>query len=261
MELNRAYNTDCLTGMRDIPPGSVDMILCDLPYGVTARCGWDSPIDPSALWELWGRAAKPGCAILLFGQGLFSARMIMSNEKMYRYTIIWEKTTPTGFLNAGRMPLRTHEDIMVFYDRLPTYNPQKTSGHKRKASSASHKRGSLASPCYGGYGLTGYDSTERLPGSVWRFATDRQKLALHSTQKPLELCRYAIRTYSDPGDTVLDCCCGSGTTLLAAALEGRNFIGMDNGTCENRKSRYDGWAWADVSMERVREGLRGAGTA
>lgn len=237
--------------MRDIEPESIDMIFADLAYGVTASNKWDTVIPPELLWKEYERIIKPNGAILLFGQDKFTAKMMLSNEKLHRYNIIWKKTTPTGFLNSKRMPLRVHEDIMVFYKSLPTYNPQKTTGHQRKVSKAEHKRSSIKSLDYGEHGLTTYDSTERYPTSVWEFPTDKQKSSIHPTQKPVDLCRYAIRTYTNKGDLVLDNCCGSGSILLAAELEGRKYIGMDNGICENIKSKYNGWAWADVARDRI----------
>jgi DNA modification methylase len=152
----------------------------------------------------------------------------LSNEKLHRYNLIWEKTTPTGHLNAKKMPLRSHEDILVFYKKLPTYNPQKTTGHKRKVSTAQHKRGSKKTTNYGEHGLTTYDSTERYPKSVLKFATDKQKVALHPTQKPLALMEYLIATYSNEGEIVLDNCAGSGTTGLAAKKLNRNYIMIEN---------------------------------
>lgn len=160
----------------------------------------------------------------MFGQDKFSARLMLSNEKLHRYNIIWEKTTPTGHLNAKRMPLRSHEDILVFYKSLPTYNPQKTTGHERKVSTASHKRNSKMTTDYGEHGLTTYDSTERYPKSVWKFATDKQREALHPTQKPVKLIEEIIKTYTNEGDIVLDNCAGSGTTGVAARNTNRNYI-------------------------------------
>lgn len=253
LKVDTIYNIDCLEGMKEIQNGQIDMILCDLPYGVTARNKWDSVIPPDELWAEYERIIKPNGAILLFGQDKFTARMMLSNEKMHRYNIIWEKTTPTGFLNASRMPLRSHEDIMVFYKELPTYNPQKTTGHPRKVSTATHKRNSTMSSDYGNYNLSTYDSTERFPTSVWKFSTDKQKAAIHPTQKPIELCRYAIRTYSNEGDLILDNCCGAGSIPIAAKMENRHYIGMDNGTCENKKSKYYGMTWADVATQRLAE--------
>lgn len=242
--------------MQEIKANSIDMIFCDLPYGKTKN-KWDSVIPPDLLWKQYERIIKPRGAILLFGQDKFTAKMMLSNEKLHRYNIIWKKTTPTGFLNAKRMPMRTHEDIMVFYKQLPTYNPQKTTGHPRKVSTVAHKRNSTKTLDYGKHGLTTYDSTERYPTSVWEFATDKQKSFIHPTQKPLELCRYAIRTYSNAGDVILDNCCGAGTIPLATMLEGRQFIGMDNGVCEKENSKYFGWSWADVTIARMENYKRG----
>ena len=265
LELNKIYNIDCLVGMTEIPDESIDMIFCDLPYGKTKN-KWDNVIPYEPMWKQFERIIKPNGAILLFGQDKFTARTMLSNEELHRYNIIWKKTTPTGFLNANRMPLRTHEDIMVFntdieipdhedlmvfYKSLPTYNPQKTTGHKRKVSKAEHKVNCEKTNDYGEHGLTTYDSTERYPTSVWEFATDKQKEPIHPTQKPIDRCRYAIRTYTNEGDTVLDCCCGSGSIPLAAMLEGRNYIGMDNGICEKKNSKYFSWSWADVATDRI----------
>lgn len=250
LKLNEIYNIDCITGMQLIDDKSIDMIFVDLPYGVTANNKWDSVIPFKPMWEQFERIIKDNGSILLFGQDKFSAKLMLSNEKLHRYNIIWQKTTPTGFLNSNRMPLRSHEDIMVFYKSLPTYNPQKTKGHIRKISKAEHKRNSVKTTDYREHGLTTYDSTERFPTSVWTFSTDKQKCAIHPTQKPVELCRYAIRTYTNQGDLILDCCCGSGTIPLAAMLEGRNYIGMDNGVCE-KESAYYGKPWAEIAKERI----------
>lgn len=239
--------------MKNIPDKSIDMIFSDLPYGVTAKNKWDSIIPFEPMWEQMKRIIKDNGIILLFGQNLFSAKLILSNEKMYKYTIIWKKTTPTNFLNANRMPMRVHEDIMVFYKSQPTYNPQKTTGHVRKVSKAEHKRNSIVTEDYNEHGLTTYDSTERFPTDIWEFSTDKQKSAIHPTQKPIDLCRYAIKTYSNIGDTVLDITCGSGTIPLAAKLEGRNYIGFDNGVCE-REEMY-GKPWADIARERIEKEL------
>lgn len=252
LSLNQIYNIDCIEGMKLIADKSIDMIFVDLPYQKTHN-SWDVMIPFEPMWEQFERIIKDNGAILLFGQDKFTAKLMLSNEKLHRYNIIWKKTTTTGFLNANRMPLRSHEDIMVFYKSLPTYNPQKTTGHKRKVSKAEHKRNSTVTTDYGKHDLTTYDSTERFPTSVWEFATDKQKSAIHPTQKPVDLCRYAIRTYTNEGDTVLDCCCGSGSIPLAAYLEGRNYIGMDNGVCEKKNSEYFGKPWAEVATERIKK--------
>lgn len=242
---------DCLEGLKLLDDNSVDMFFVDLPYGVTAKNKWDIVIPPEPMWLEVTRAAKPNAAIIFFGQDKFTAKMMLSNEKMHRYNIIWKKTTPTGHLNAKKMPMRTHEDIMVFYDKLPTYNPQKTTGHKRKVSKAESKVNCVQTSNYGDFGLTTYDSTERYPTSAWEFATDKQKLALHPTQKPLALCKEVILTYSNPNDLVVDFCCGSGSIPQAARLTGRRYIGMDNGRCDISKNKFDGWCWADVSKYRL----------
>jgi site-specific DNA-methyltransferase (adenine-specific) len=227
MEINKTYFGDCLEVMKLIDDATIDLIICDLPYGVTKN-KWDSVIDLKKLWGEYERIIKTNGAIVLFGQDKFSARLMLSNEKLHRYNLIWQKTTPTGYLNAKRMPLRCHEDILVFYKKLPVYNPQKTTGHERKVSTAHHKRGSKKTTNYGEHRLTTYDSTERYPKSVLKFATDKQKVALHPTQKPLALMEYLIATYSNEGEIVLDNCAGSGTTGLAAKNLRRNYIMIEN---------------------------------
>ena len=245
IEPNHIYDVDCIEGMKNVGDKSIDLIFCDLPYGQTHN-RWDNIIAFEPMWEQFERIIKDSGAIVLFAQGGFAARLIMSNEKLFRYDIVWEKTTPTGFHNANLMPLRNHEQLLVFYKHLPTYNPQKTYGHERKVSTAHHKRNSTMSSNYGKYELTTYDSTERFPTSVWKFATDKQKSAIHPTQKPVDLCRYVIRTYTNPNDLVLDCTCGSGTIPLAAYIENRQYIGMDNGVSESGKP------WAVITDERIK---------
>lgn len=220
------YNGDCLEVMKDIPDKSVDMVLCDLPFGTT-RNKWDTIIPFVPLWEEYNRVIKDNGAIVLFGSGLFSAELMMSNRKMWRYNLIWEKTQPTGFLNANRMPLRNHEDILVFYKQLPTYNPQKTQGHKRKVSSAKHKEHCRKTGNYGEHNLMSYDSTERFPCSVIEVAKDVQKSALHPTQKPVALLEYLIKTYTNEGETVLDNCAGSMSTVIASLNSKRNCIAIE----------------------------------
>ena len=252
LKLNQIYNMNCLDGMKLIEDKSIDMIFADLPYGKTKN-KWDSIIPLEPLWEQYERIIKDSGVILLFGQDKFTAKMMLFKENLHRYNIIWKKTTPTGFLNAKKMPMRIHEDIMVFYKNLPIYNPQKTTGHKRKVSTAEHKRNSEITTNYGNHNLNTYDSTERYPTSIWEFKTDRQKSSLHPTQKPLDLCRCAIRTYSNEGDLILDNCCGSGSIPLSAYIENRNYIGMDNGICEKKNSVYFGWYWADISTDRIKK--------
>jgi len=231
--MNKVWLGDCLELMKYIPDGSIDMILCDLPYGVTKN-KWDSVIDLTEIWKDYERVIKDNGAIVLFGQNKFSARLMLSNERLHRYNMIWQKTSPTGFLNAKKMPLRSHEDILVFYKGLPTYNPQKTNGHERKVSTAKHKRNSVKTSNYGEHGLTSYDSTERYPKSVLTFKTDKQKEAVHPTQKPVALLEYLIKTYTDEGDIILDNCAGSGSTGIACINTDRKYI-----LVEKEKKYYD----------------------
>ena len=232
---------DCLELMKEIPNGSIDMILCDLPYGVTANNKWDNIIPFDNLWQQYKRIIKDNGAIVLFGSGMFTADLMTSNRNMWRYNIIWEKTQPTGFLNAKKMPLRSHEDICVFYKHPPTYNPQKTYGHTRKVSTANQKLNCKKTTNYGEHGLTAYDSTERYPRSVITFSKDVQKSALHPTQKPVALLEYLVNTFTNPGETVLDNCMGSGSTGVACKRTGRSFIGieLDDGYFDIAKRRIE----------------------
>lgn len=213
--------------MKNISDKSVDMVLCDLPYGVTTRNKWDTVIPFNLLWEEYKRIIKDNGVICLFGQGMFTAKLMISNTEMWRYNLIWHKTQPTGFLNANRMPLRNHEDICVFYKQLPTYNPQKTTGHTRKVSSAEHKKNCKITTNYGEHNLKSYDSTERYPTSVITYSKDIQKTALHPTQKPVALLEYLIKTYTNENETVLDNCMGSCSTGVACLNTNRNFIGIE----------------------------------
>ena len=226
MELNKIYNEDCLVGMNDVPDKSIDMILCDLPYGTTKN-KWDSIIDLDELWNHYNRIIKDNGAIVLTAQTPFDKVLGVSNLKMLKYEWIWEKTSATGHLNAKKMPMKAHENILVFYKKPPTYNPQKTTGHERKVSTAKHKRNSKNSSNYGESSATTYDSTERYPRSVQLFSTDKQKSSLHPTQKPVALFEYLIKTYSNEGETVLDNCMGSGTTAVACMNTNRNYIGFE----------------------------------
>ena len=219
---NSVHYADCEYLMPKIIDGSVDMICADLPYGTTKN-RWDVIIDPEMLWQNYWRMLKPNGCVVLFGQDKFTAQMMMSS-KHHRYNLIWQKTSPTGFLNSKRMPLRDHEDMMIFYKKLPTYNPQKTTGHPRKVSTAEHKRDSKKTTNYGEHNLKTYDSTERYPKSVWKFKTDKQKSAIHPTQKPVALIEELIKTYTNEGETVLDNTAGSMTTGIACINTNRKYI-------------------------------------
>lgn len=218
---------DCLEVMKQMDDQSVDMILCDLPYGTT-RNKWDSVIDLEELWKQYLRVAKPNAAIVLTAQTPFDKILGVSNLKMLRYEWIWEKTNATGHLNAKKMPMKAHENVLVFYRQAPVYNPQKTQGHVRKVSTAEHRKNSKLSDNYGEYVANTYDSTERYPRSVQVFAMDKQTSKLHPTQKPVALFEYLIKTYTNPGQTVLDNCIGSGTTAIACINTERHWIGIES---------------------------------
>lgn len=228
---------DCLELMKEIPSKSIDLILCDLPYGTT-RNKWDRVIDLELLWEQYNRIIKDRGAILLFAQTPFDKVLGVSNLENLRYEIIWQKTAPTGFLNAKKMPMKAHENILVFYKKLPTYNPQMTEGHPRKVTSKSSRKRSVerhqskaevSATNYNSYGecKIDYDSTERYPLSVQVFAKDQQKENYHPTQKPVSLLEWLVKTYTNEGDLVLDNCMGSGSTGVACVNLNRNFIGME----------------------------------
>lgn len=219
---------DAIEKMKTIPDDCVNLICCDLPYGTT-RNKWDVIIDPVKLWQQYNRILKSNGVVVLFGQGLFTAKMILSNEEMYRYSLVYEKTTATGHLNSKRQPMRSHEDLMIFTKSTKhTYNPQKTTGHPRKVSSAKHKRNCVETTNWNKHGKTSYDSTERFPRSVWTFKTDKQKNSLHPTQKPVALLEQIIKTYSNVNDLVVDNCAGSGTTGEACRNLNRDCILIDD---------------------------------
>lgn len=228
-ELDTIYNEDCLEGMKRIPDGVVDAIICDLPYGVlnseSEGGQWDAIIPFEPLWEQYRRITKPTSPIVLFAQGMFTADLMQSNRKMWRYNLVWRKTHATGHLNARRMPMRSHEDIVVFYERLPTYNPQFTKGEPN------HSRGHLlheqTNRCYGKVNKPVDIFTEdKFPKSVIDMPNNNDD-NWHPTQKPVDLMRYLVLTYTNPGDTVLDNCFGSGTTIVAAIKEKRHYIGFE----------------------------------
>lgn len=218
------FNEDCLTGMARIESGSVDMVLCDLPYGTT-NCPWDSVIPFEPLWREYRRVLKLNGALVLMAAQPFATDLINSARKMFRYDLVWEKTSPVGFANCRRMPLRSHELVLVFYRRQPTYNPQGLIKLEKPIVRKSKRR---AGQVY--HDSLGHESVQEYtnyPRSILRFPFRGQGRRVHPTQKPVELMEYLVRTYSNPGDLVLDNCMGSGTTAIACLNSDRRFIGFE----------------------------------
>ena len=233
--INKIIQGDCLEVMRDIPDGSVDMILADLPYGTTA-CKWDSIIPFEPLWEQYERIIKDNGAIVLTASQPFTSVLASSNLRLFKYEWIWEKEQGVNFMLAKKQPMKVHENILVFYKRHPTYNPQMTEG----------------TPYISGKGTSGevtgnvekvqtVNRGTRYPRSVQEFS---REYGLHPTQKPVELFKYLIRTYTNEGELVLDNCLGSGTSAVAAINTGRNFIGIE------RDPEY-----VEIARNRVSEAL------
>lgn len=217
-------NGDCLKLMKDIPDGSVDLILCDLPYGTT-DCKWDSVLPFDQLWSEYNRLLKPNGAAVLFSAQPFTTQLIASNSKAFRYTWYWVKNQPTGFVYARYQPMRKVEDICVFYRKMPTYNPQGVQaiiGQKVKRKQKPAREGIYAMDTL----LKEYvPRFKNYPKNVLQFDCER---GLHPTQKPVALLEYLIRTYTNEGDTVLDNCMGSGSTGVAVKrVGGRHFIGIE----------------------------------
>lgn len=220
----KLFHGDCLEIMKQIPDGSVDMILCDLPYGTT-RNKWDTVIPFEPLWTQYERITKSNGAIVLFSAEPFTSVAITSNIDMFRYDLIWEKPQGSDFLNANRKPLRAHENILVFYKKQPTYNAQKTDGKPYKA-----KSGATTSSNFGRFNGNHYTENKdgkRCPLSVLKFNGEHNKGKVHPTQKPVALLEYLTKTYTNEGDLVLDNCMGSGTTGVACINTNRNFIGIE----------------------------------
>lgn len=238
---------DCLELMKNVPDNSVDMILADLPYGTTKN-KWDSIIDLDKLWEQYKRIVKYNSPIILFGQDKFSAKLMLSNEKWHRYNLIWKKGNRTsGFLNAKKMPLRNHEDILVFYNKLPTYNPQFTEGiplhsmGKRYLDPSTQKNNNYGKFIKGTKEDIRAGTTQKYPKSVICF--ERPHPPIHPTQKPIDLLEYLIRTYSNEGDLILDNTMGVGSTMLACKNTGRRGIGIE------KEKKY-----FDIAVKRINKG-------
>ena len=262
--VNKVIQGDCLEVMKKIPTGSIDMILCDLPYGTTQN-KWDSVIDLNKLWGEYERIIKDNGCIALTAQGLFTAKLILSNEKLFKYKVVWIKSKPTNFLNAKKQPLRKHEDICIFYKKQPTYNPQMTIGEP-------YDKGVRKNQFTGSYGdfkpkhvkSTGerypqdvvfYEDIKLIDDFIYVKTAESEGTVYHPTQKPIELGRYLIRTYTNPGDIVLDNACGSGSFLISALTENRKFIGIEkNENVLLHKTHVTDYI--EVCLSRIQESLR-----
>jgi len=218
----RLIHGDCLEVLSTFPSGNVDMVCADPPYGTTA-CKWDSVIPLVPLWEQLRRVVKPNGAVVLTASQPFTSALVMSNRRWFRYCWVWEKENGTDFLNTKRKPFEVHEDVCVFYERQPTYNPQATHGAPYRAISGKAHREWLRQPDVADGTLTDNNGT-RVPRTVLRMNVEK---GLHPTQKPVGLMSYLIRTYTNEGETILDFCMGSGTTGVACAQTGRDFIGIE----------------------------------
>lgn len=229
--------------MKQIPSGSLDMIVCDLPYGVTQN-KLDIVIPFEPLWNEYKRIIKECGCIALFAQGVFFVELVQSNRKMFRYDLVWDKVLTTGFLNAGRMPLRQHEQIAIFYKKLPEYHPQFTEGKPLHSKGISYMEKEHKNNNYGQFHMTDdtrKGSTEKYPTSIIRVAKPHPSIALHRTEKPVELFKWLILTYTSIGDTVMDNCMGAGGCGVACTETGRKFIGIekDPGYFEIAKGRIE----------------------
>lgn len=250
--INTVIEGDCLEVLKLFPAKSIDLILCDLPYGTTQN-EWDFDIPLDKLWRLYERIIKDKGVVVLTSQGKFTAKLILSNEKLFRYKLVWEKSKATNFLNVKKQPLRVHEDICIFYKDQPTYHPQMRNG-------TPYNKGVRKNQLTGSYGdfnpvLVKSDG-ERYPTDVIYFKTAESEGPIyHPTQKPVALAQYLIRTYTNPGDIVLDNTCGSGSFLVAAVLENRQFIGIEKNE-DTRLHKKDSIDLIDICNKRIQKASR-----
>lgn len=224
LELNTIHLGNCLELMKQIDNESIDMILCDLPYGTTQN-KWDSIIDLDLMWNQYKRIIKSNGAIVLTAAQPFTSRLILSNTWQYKYTWVWDKANPTGFLNAKKQPLRVTEDIVVFYDRQCVYNPEMEVRGKPRNKGSYNKPG--GSDNYGTFHNVIAFNNEYYPTNLLRISNAHKGGKQHPTQKPVELFEYLIKTYTNESDLILDNCIGSGTTTIASLNTNRNFIGIE----------------------------------
>lgn len=225
IDINRIYNTDCMgpDGMARIDDGTIDMILCDLPYGVTQN-KWDNVIPIEPMWAEYKRVIKPHGVIALTSMQPFTSQLVMSNPEQFKYEIIWDKVGITGFLNAKRQILRRHEDILIFYSGQGTYNPQKTAGEPYDRGYRCGK-----TPNYGKQHryIARSKTGDRYPTTILKISNADRGGHIHPNQKPVKLFEWLIKTYSNSGELILDNCMGSGTTAVACIDTNRNFIGFE----------------------------------
>jgi len=227
--INSVILGDCLEVMKNIPDGSVDMILCDLPYGTTQN-EKDVKIPFDGLWKQYERIIKPNGAIVLFCQGLFYIDLVNSKRKLFRYDLVWDKQLTSGFLNANRMPLRAHEQIAVFYKKLPTYNPQYSTGIPLHSKGKTYMDKEHKNENYGDFKMTDDSragSTQKYPRSILSFQKPHPSIAKHRTEKSIECLEWLIKTFTNEGEVVLDNAAGSGTTAIASINTKRNYIAIE----------------------------------
>lgn len=252
---------DCLEKMNDIPDKSIDMILCDLPYGQTARNKWDTVISFESLWKQYNRIVKDNGAIVLFANGMFTSDLMQSNKKMWKYNLVWDKVLPSGFLNAKKMPMRSHEDLVVFskdenfeyphedicifYKKPPTYNPQMVEGkecHTRGKAVGKSQEDFSRNTNYGELNAVETKGNLKYPKSILTFQKPHPSTTVHPTQKPVEGLEWLIKTYTNQGEVILDNCMGSGSTGVACLNTNRNFTGIE---LDN--------TYFDVSVDRIKK--------
>ena len=250
MRLDYIENIDCLEGMQHIPDGSIDMILCDLPYGTT-RNKWDCQIPMKELWSQYTRIIKDNGAICLHADGMFMANLMMSQPRLWRYNLVWDKVLTTGFLNASRMPLRRTEEICVFYRKQPTYHPQFSKGTPNHSVGTAEGRVRRANGNdnhnYGAHAVVDHSillGNMKHPTSLIRIPKNHPAKSPHPTEKPVALLEWLIKTYTNPGETVLDNCIGSGSTAVACINTGRHYIGF-----ETEK------AYCDIANKRIADAI------
>jgi site-specific DNA-methyltransferase (adenine-specific) len=233
---------DSLEIMKGIKDKSIDMILCDLPYGETSN-EEDNMLDFTILWNHYERIIKESGNIILFAQGLFFVDLVNSNRKLFKYEWIWDKQLCSGFLNAKKRPLRQHEQVCVFYKKLGTYNPQMTIGVPSHSKGTKHLIKNIVNNNYNKIKAVDTDTTnnKKYPKSIISFSKPHPSVALHRTAKSVELCEYLIKTYSNKNDIILDNCAGSGTTGVACLHTNRNYIMI-----EKNKKYYD------IAVERLK---------